>query len=75
MASLRHCHESRQLVSANAHSIAGHRSPGHHGHSQQNNRPRDFNTFTGLSYNVQCLKQDQKLEELAIHIANNKIDF
>ena len=35
----------------------------------------DFNTFTGISYNVQGLKQDQKLEELALYIANNKIDF
>eukprot|EP00957_Ditylum_brightwellii_P170294 12962664-Ditylum_brightwellii.AAC.1 len=75
MALLQHCHESRQLVAANAHSIAGHRSPKHLGHFLQNNWPRDFNTFTGLSYNVQGLKQGQTLEELAIHIAINKIDF
>eukprot|EP00957_Ditylum_brightwellii_P143096 10903488-Ditylum_brightwellii.AAC.1 len=75
MSLVQHPHESRQLASANAHSIAGHRSLKYHGYPLQNNRPRDFNTFTGLSYNMQGLKQDQKFEELAILLANNMINF
>ena len=76
MASSRHRHanKSRQLVSANAHSLASHRSLKKYGATQQK-RLNEHTTLTGISYNVRGLKHIYKLERLSHYIANNNIDF